>query len=348
MREAPALATKGPPSAAADASSRKRPTPLRRRLPARSSTRNPLLSWIGVVLFAVLGVLAPAVFYGATDYGYNLMLSVVIWAGLAVSWNVFSGLTRYLSLGHAAFFGAGAYAVGRLHPVLGPWPSLIAACLVAGLVGLLLGVVSLRLRGLFFTMATIGIAEMLRLGVLLSPDLTGGGSGITLGGLPSYRTIYYVGLGGLIVLLAAVLVCMSSIVGSRLIAIQDDEEALGATGVAVNRYKIVSFTLSVMAAGFFGGIYALQIGFVQPDAVFPLMISLTVVIMCMLGGIGTFWGPIAGAVVLSLLREELWARYPTIWDLSLGFVLIVIVLAMPSGALGAARRIVPALRKALL
>jgi branched-chain amino acid transport system permease protein len=320
----------------------------RGRFKMRASSRNPVMSWCGIAAFGVIGLIAPSVFYGATDYGYNLMLSLVIWTGLAVSWNVFSGLTRYLSLGHAAFFGVGAYAVAKLHPVIGAWPSLIAACLVAGLVGLLLGVATLRLRGLFFTMATIGIAEVLRLGVLLTPDLTGGGTGLTLGGLPSFAQIYYVALGFLVVLMAVVLLSMSSIVGARLVAIQDDEEALGAVGVAVSRYKIISFSLSVMGAGFFGGVYALQIGFVQADAVFPLLISLTVVIMCMLGGMGTFWGPVAGAVVLSLLREELWARYPTIWDLGLGVVLIVIVIAMPGGLLGAVRQHVPALRKHLL
>jgi branched-chain amino acid transport system permease protein len=312
----------------------------------RGSFGKPLLSWVGLALFALLGGLA--LFYGATDYGYNLMLSVVIWTGLAVSWNVFSGLTRYLSLGHAAFFGAGAYAVAKLQPVIGAWPSLIAACLAAGAVGLLLGISTLRLRGLYFTMATIGIAEVLRLGVLLVPDLTGGGTGLTIGGLPEFSEIYYAALAGLIVLLALALFAMSSIVGARLVAIQDDEESLAATGIAVNRYKIVSFTLSVMGAGFFGGIYALQIGFIQPDAVFPLLVSLTVVIMCMLGGIGTFWGPVSGAVLLSLLREELWARYPTVWDLGLGLVLIVIVIAMPGGLLGAVRRYVPGLRRHLL
>ena len=318
------------------------------RVPWRASTQKPGGSWGGIGLFGVVGFAAPALFFGESDYGYSFLLSIVIWTGLAISWNAFSGLTGYFSLGHAAFFGVGAYTVAILYPLLGAWPALIAASIVAGLFGFLLGFVSLRLRGLFFTMATIGIAEVLRLGIMLTPNWSGGATGLTLGKLPLYSTTYKMSLGILLLFIALQLIIMSSVHGRRLIAIRDDEDALNAVGVAVSRYKVLSFSLSVMAAGFFGGIYTLQLGYVQPDAVFPLLMSLTVVIMCLFGGIGTLWGPVLGALLLSLMREQLWFKYPTLWDLALGVLLVMIVLVMPGGFIGFLRRVVPALRKHLL
>lgn len=308
------------------------------RLPSRSSTQSPGLSWILLAALALLGGVAPAMFFGGTDYGYNFLIAIIVWTGLAVTWNSFSGQTGYFSLGHAAFFGAGAYSVAILHPLVGPWVALALSVVAPGILGLIFGLVTLRLRGLFFTVATIGIAEALRLTVMIMSDFTGGGTGLTFGDRPAYSTLYFVALPILILVIGVTILTAQSVTGRRLIAIRDDEEALGAVGIAVNRRKIFSFATSVATAGLFGGIYALQIGYVQPDAIFPLLLSLTVVIMCMLGGVGMIWGPVVGTVVLWLVRESVWLNYPSVWDIVLGVALIVIVLVLPAGLVGMLKR----------
>lgn len=307
------------------------------RLPAiRASTGSPTASYVLVAVLAAVLALLPIVM--GTRYIVQLSITTLIWVGLAVSWNLFSGATRYFSLGSAGFFGVGAYAAMLTATPLGLPLALLLSALAAAIIGLVVGASTLRLRGLYFTLVTIGLGEALRLTALLWQPLTGGGTGLTLRPQPPLELVYAI-VASVVVLLVLLSVALrSSRVGLRLFAIQDDEDSLAAAGVRVDHYKVLGFAASVAPMGVFGGLYGLQLGFIDPQSVFILPISLTVVIMVLLGGIGTIWGPVLGAAVLGLTTEVLWARFPFFHELVLGLMLITIVLFIPAGILGWLRR----------
>lgn len=298
----------------------------------RASTDSPTASFVGVAIVGVVLLVLPFVF--GTRYLLQLSVTTLVWVGLAVSWNMFSGATRYFSLGSAGFFGVGAYAAMLTSPTLGLPVALILAALLAALVGLVVGASTLRLRGLYFTLVTIGLAEALRLLALLWQPVTRGGTGVTLRALPPLELVYAIAASLLLLLLGVSVLLRSSRIGLRLLAIQDDEDSLAAAGVRVDRYKILGFAASVAPMGVFGGLYGFQLGFIDPQSVFILPISLTVVIMVLLGGIGTIWGPVFGGIVLGLLMEIIWFRFPFFHELVLGLLLIAIVLFMPGGIVG--------------
>lgn len=310
-------------------------TAMMRWLPARASTGSPHLSYaVAAVLLAVV-FLFPIVI--STRYILQLSISTLIWVGLAISWNSFSGFTRYFSLGSAGFFGVGAYTTMLAAEPLGLPLALMLSAMTAALVGLLVGASTLRLRGLYFTLVTIGLGEALRLLAFLWQPVTRGGTGLTLSTPAPLEVVYWVAASAVVVLLVLSVALRSARIGLRLIAIQDDEDSLAAAGVRVDRYKILGFAASVAPMGIFGGLYSLQVGFIDPQSVFVLPISLTVVIMVLLGGIGTIWGPVLGAVILGLTTEVLWARFPFFYELVLGVLLAVIVLFVPRGVVGSLR-----------
>jgi branched-chain amino acid transport system permease protein len=293
-------------------------------------------SVVGLGGFGLLIALFPLVSPDA--YTLHLAAATLIWAGLAVTWNLFSGYTGYLSVGHAAFFGIGAYASLLTVPRLGFIGALCVGAAAAGVIGLLVGTATLRLRGLYFALVTLGLTASLRTLTLMLGPVTGGAAGVTLDRFPPLLFVYGLAGGGVVLLLALALVLMSRPVGLRLIAIGDDEEALAATGVHVDRYKILAFTLTVMGAAVFGGLYSYRIGFINPDSVFAVAISFQVVIMVALGGRGTVWGPVIGALGLSAVSELLWIRFPFLNDLFLGLTLIVVVMVAPRGLFGYVKR----------
>jgi len=310
-----------------------------RSIAPRASSDSPTASYIAILIFAAVLLILP--FILGTRYLLQLSITTLIWVGMAVAWNMFSGATRYFSLGSAGFFGVGAYVALLTTPIVGMAVGLLLAALGAALVGLLVGVSTLRLRGLYFTLVTIGLGEALRLVALFAQPITRGGTGVTLREQPPLELVYAITAGLLLVLVTVSVVLRASRIGLRLVAIRDDEDSLAAAGVRVDRYKILGFAATVAPMGIFGGLYGFQLGFIHPQSVFILALSLTVVIMVLLGGIGTVWGPVVGGIVLGLIMETLWFRFPFIHELILGLLLIAIVLFMPSGVIGWLRRLIP-------
>lgn len=309
---------------------------------SRASSDSPGASYVAVLIIALVLLVLP--FILGTRYMLQLSITTLIWVGMAISWNTFSGATRYFSLGSAGFFGVGAYVTLLAAPTLGWEVGLLLAGVAAAFVGLLVGVSTLRLRGLYFTLVTIGLGEALRLVALFAQPITRGGTGVTLQEAPPLELVYAIAAGLVILLIAVSILVRSSRIGLRLVAIRDDEDSLAAAGVRVDRYKVLGFAATVAPMGVLGGVYGLQLGYIHPQSVFILAISLTVVIMVLLGGIGTVWGPIVGGVALGLIMETIWFRFPFIHELVLGLLLIAIVLFMPSGIMGWLRRVIPALR----
>jgi branched-chain amino acid transport system permease protein len=292
----------------------------------------------GAVLAALALVLAALALYPTigTGYGVRSTLQVFMWIALASSWNLISGLTGYVSFGHVAFYGAGAYTGAILITSAGwSWPlAALAGGVGAGVLALLIGYPCLRLKGPYFAIAMLGLNEVLRALVSYFEGLTGGGNGLSLPTLDATVPIYYaMGLTAVLVTLAARLIIASRF-GLRLMTIREDEVAAEALGIHTFRHKLLAFLLSAVGPGIVGALAAREQGYIEPLSVFPLATTITMIVMTLFGGKGTVWGPVLGAAVLFVAQEMVWARYPYIHPLLFGAIIVGVVLAMPRGVLG--------------
>jgi branched-chain amino acid transport system permease protein len=291
--------------------------------------------WFFAGLAAVLVVLAFYPLQG-TGYGVRTMLQLFMWIALAQSWNLISGLTGYVSFGHVAFFGMGAYTTAILVTKLG-WPWLLA-CLGGGVMAMVLALVigwpCLRLKGPYFAIAMLGLNEVLRVIVSYYEGLTGGGSGLSMPTLHASVPIYYaMGLVALAVTGLAYVIVTSRF-GLRLMTIREDEVAAEAMGIDTFHHKLLAFLLSAAGPGVAGALTARDQGYIEPISVFPLAITVTMIVMALFGGKGTVFGPVLGAVVLFVAQEMVWAHYPYVHPLLFGAIIIAVVLLMPRGVLG--------------
>jgi branched-chain amino acid transport system permease protein len=272
----------------------------------------------------------------ATGYGLRVMLQLFMWIALAQSWNLISGLTGYVSFGHVAFFGMGAYTTALLIARLG-WPWLVASLaggLMAAVLALVIGWPCLRLKGPYFAIAMLGLNEVLRVLASYFEGLTGGGLGLSLPTLDASLPIYYAmgGVAALVTLVAYLIV--TSRFGLRLMTIREDEVAAEAMGIDTFHYKLYAFLLSAVGPGVVGGLSARDQGYIEPISVFPLVTTITMIVMVLFGGKGTIWGPVIGAVVLFTFQELVWARFIYLHQLLFGAIMVAVVLAMPRGILG--------------
>lgn len=293
--------------------------------------RKVVLPALGVVMVAL--VIYPAL---GTGYGVRSALQTFMWIALAGSWNIISGLTGYVSFGHVAFFGAGAYAGAILVTSAGwPWPvAALAGGVAALLLALVIGYPCLRLKGPYFAIAMLGLNEVLRALVSYFEGLTGGGNGLSLPTLDASVPIYYVmGLLAALVTAAAYLIVTSRF-GLRLMTIREDEVAAEAMGIDTFHHKLGALLLSAVGPGIAGALMARDQGYIEPLSVFPLATTVTMIVMVLFGGKGTVWGPVLGAVVLFIAQELVWARYPYVHPLLFGAIIVLVVLAMPRGVLG--------------
>ena len=272
----------------------------------------------------------------ATGYGIRVMLQLFMWVALAQSWNLISGLTGYVSFGHVAFFGTGAYASSLLIVKASwPWP---LACLgggaTAAVLALVMGWPCLRLKGPYFAIAMLGLNEVLRVIVSYFEGLTGGGNGLSLPTLQASVEIYYaMGIVAAAVT-ALAYVIVTSRFGLRLMTIREDEVAAEAMGIDTLRYKLYAFLLSAVGPGIVGGLSARDQGYIEPISVFPLIMTITMIVMALFGGKGTIWGPVLGAVLLFSFQEMVWARFIYLHQLLFGAIIVAVVLLMPRGILG--------------
>ena len=292
----------------------------------------------GAVLTALAVVVTALAVYPAfaTGYGVRATLQIFMWIALAGSWNLISGLTGYVSFGHVSFFGIGAYAGAILISTAGwSWPvAALGGGLAACLLALVIGYPCLRLKGPYFAIAMLGLNEVLRALVSYFEGLTGGGSGLSLPTLDATKAIYYV-MGALAIAVTAVTyLIITSRFGLRLMTIREDEIAAEAMGIDTFHHKLVAFLISALGPGIAGALTARDQGYIEPISVFPLAITVTMIVMVLFGGKGTVWGPVLGAIALFVIQEIVWARYPYVHPLLFGAIIIAVVLAMPRGVLG--------------
>jgi branched-chain amino acid transport system permease protein len=291
--------------------------------------------WFLPALIAALALLSayPLV---ATGYGIRVMLQLFMWIALAQSWNLISGLTGYVSFGHVAFFGMGAYTAAILIARPGwPWP---AACLAGGVTAmafaLLVGWPCLRLKGPYFAIAMLGMNEVLRVAASYFEGLKGGGSGLSLPTMHTSVPIYY-GMALIAALVTGLAyLIITSRFGLRLMTIREDEVAAEAMGIDTFRYKLYAFALSAAGPGIVGGLAARDQGYIEPISVFPLTTTITMIVMALFGGKGTIWGPVLGATLLFGVQEVVWAKFIYLHQLLFGAIIVAVVLLMPRGILG--------------
>jgi branched-chain amino acid transport system permease protein len=291
--------------------------------------------WFVAVLVIVAAGLATYPLEG-TGYGVRFMLQLFMWIALAQSWNLISGLTGYVSFGHVVFFGTGAYTAAILIVRLG-WPWLwasVAGGATAMVLAFFIGWPCLRLKGPYFAISMLGVNEVLRVAVSYWEGLTGGGNGLSLPALYASVPIYYA--MGLVAagVTALTYLIITSRFGLRLMTIREDEVAAEAMGIDTFRYKLYAFLLSAVAPGIAGGLSARDQGYIEPISVFPLVTTITMIVMALFGGKGTIWGPVLGAVLLFGLQELVWARFPYLHQLLFGAIIVGVVLLMPRGILG--------------
>lgn len=274
--------------------------------------------------------------------GYQLVFALLtfLYIGMAYSWNLISGYTGYLSFGHVAFFGIGAYTVGILTATYGwPWQlTVLLGGLLAAALAVPLGRAMLRLRGPYFAIGMLAVAEIIRLLATVWRGVTRGGLGIFVSTSYNLVPVYYAMLGVMLAVMALSLWVDNSRFGLRLLAIRGDEDAAETLGIDTTREKSKAFVLSAFFPGLFGGLYAWYIGYIDPSSVFALSFSTNMVLMTLLGGAGTFIGPLIGGVVFSVALESLWVSFPSYHLMLSGLAIIAIVLFIPNGVVAVLRR----------
>lgn len=250
------------------------------------------------------------------EYVRGLGVRALTVAALAVAWNIVGGFGGRLSFGHAAFFGIGAYTSSLLliHGGISPWIGGLIGMIVAGLFALLLGAVTVRLRGIYFTLVTFVFALILLNLARYFSEITGGDVGLSLPlGAPSLGMLqfrgqigyYYVALVTLLVYVAISIFISKTPFGYRLRALRDDEEVAEALGIAAKKAKLQSFVLSAMMVAFVGTLLAQHDLFVDPGGAFGVERSVEMALGAIFGGIGTVWGPVVGGIGLVAIAE--WA-----------------------------------------
>lgn len=272
----------------------------------------------------------------ASGYGVRFMLQLFMWVALAQSWNLISGLTGYVSFGHVAFYGTGAYTTAIL-VTKGDWhwvPASLAGGVTAMLLALIIGYPCLRLKGPYFAISMLGLNEVMRVLVSYFEGLTGGGLGLSLPTLHASVPIYYFMGGVTLALTGLTYFILTSRFGLRLMTIREDEIAAEAMGINTAGYKLYAFLLSAVGPGIIGGLSARDQGYIEPISVFPLLTTITMIVMCLFGGKGTVWGPVLGAVSLFIFQELVWARFIYLHQMLFGAIIVAVVLLMPKGILG--------------
>jgi len=275
-----------------------------------------------------------------SPYILGFLTTTLMYIGIAQAWNVI-GLTGKISFGHAAFFGIGSYITVILYLRYGIHNLLILfiiSGLVSGLFAVIVGYPFLRLRGPYFAIGTLGLANVVYILAIAFKNLTNGASGISIP-ISSFVSksplVYYNVILGIVYLqILLYILLLNSKMGIALKTIRDDEEAALAVGVNTTFYKVIAFGISAFLTGVIGSFYALYITYINPMTVFSSSISLGAVAMSIFGGIGTVEGPIIGGIILLSVSEVFRSYMTNISLLVYGATMIIAMLFFPKGIIG--------------
>jgi branched-chain amino acid transport system permease protein len=315
--------------------------------PSGSTPAAPLQSRRALAI-ALVGVAALVVYpLLVADYQRSLVTELFIFAIVAMSLDLLLGFTGLMSLGHAAFFGLGAYVVIVLATLfdLNAWLGVALGIGASALAALVIGYFCVRASGIPFLMLTLAFSQLIYSVALKWRDVTGGSDGIGLAVKPSLfgftlsnsLTMYFVALFFFVLCFLGLRRLVSSPLGRVFIGIRENEARMLAIGYATRRYKLAAFTIGGAVAGLAGGLYAIFNGFISPDAVY-WSASGDILIMVMLGGAGTLLGPVFGATAF-LLMKNLVSTYSEHWLAIIGVVFVACVLFFPGGFWGTLRQV---------
>jgi branched-chain amino acid transport system permease protein len=244
-----------------------------------------------------------------------------------------SGIAGYVSFGHVVFWGIGAYITAILIVKMQfPWPiALLAGGIGAALFAAIISYPILKLSEVYFAISMLALAETVKILAAYFRGLTGGGGGIYLPPLVSVNTTYLLmGVLAFLVLLITYVLQNTKFFRS-LLAIRNNEIASESLGINTTNRKIQAFIFSAFFPGLAGGIYILNVAFIEPKTAFDISMTLNTIMMTIFGGIGTVFGPLIGPIVFMLLSESLWSRFPFFHKALLGVAIVVIVLVIPNG-----------------
>ncbi len=300
-----------------------------------------------IAFIAIVCLLIAFPVYVGSPYARHIMILLFLSIILGESWNIVGGYAGQYSVGHAAYFGAGAYGTmivinasqfdadklselqelakdSRLSSLLlsahdlHPWSGVIVGMIAALILSLIIGSICFRLRGPYFVLASIAVAEIVRLTVLNLPDLTQGAEGILISTLPPFTIgstvitnfnskipFYYIGLTLVLITILVTWLVQNSKAGYFFQAIREDQDAAHSLGISLTFYKNCALALSAVLTSLAGSFYAIYIKFIDPTTVLSLDLSVQIVLISIIGGIGTIFGPVVGAVVLVPLAEVL-------------------------------------------
>jgi branched-chain amino acid transport system permease protein len=293
--------------------------------------------WVPALLLIILVLLATLSLY-ASAYTIILLTSILMYIILTMSWVIFSAPTGYISLAPAAFFGVGIYTSA----ILGKELPLLVVIFIGGLasfcLALLVGALTLRLRGVYFTVFTFGLVELIKhLMLWYEINFTGTRGRFVI--VVDNNTIYYIMLAIFMALLITAYVIRRSKYGLALQSIGEYEDAAAHTGVNVNALKTTTFAISAFFMGAAGAIMATRWTYIDPYEAFKSLHSFMPVLMAIFGGMGQFYGPILGAAIFGYLEEILLTKFPYYYMLIFGIILVVTILYLPEGLVGLVQKL---------
>jgi branched-chain amino acid transport system permease protein len=308
-------------------------------------------NFIILAIIAIIWFLVPL--FVRKDYILSIVINIFLFAYLSQSWNILGGYAGYLSLGHTVFFGIGAYTSSLLFLYFGftPWMGMLIGATIAGLMGLFIGFLSFRyqLRGIFFAMITLAFGVICRV-IFTNSMFLGGAQGVLIPlDKPSFLTYqfgsklsyYYIGLVMLIFILIITIFIENSKFGYNLLALKGNESAAEALGIDTTAYKMRATVLSALLTAFAGTYYAQYLTYISPETVFSLNLSIEIVLITIVGGMGTIFGPTLGAFLLipvseftrSLLGDKAMGLHVVMY----GIILIIFCLVLPNGIIPSIR-----------
>jgi len=289
-----------------------------------------------VIIFFLIVLSLVILPYFLSPYRMSFFISIFMYVVLAYSWNFISGYTGYISFGQIAFFGLGAYAFAILISTFGMnWGlAAVLAAIISSLFAVPIGLVMLRLKGPYFAVGMMGLSQFLAAIAFNWRSLTNGAVGIYLPPVFSLSTVYYAFLVGVIAVLLLTWKLENTRFGLRLKTIKENENGAEAIGINTTFYKVFAFTLSAFFCGLAGALQIYYLSYIDPYVAINMSLNLTMISMTLLGGMGTMWGPLVGALMLGQLSEFLWASFPYIYMIIFGCIIVVIIAFLPSGIMG--------------
>jgi len=305
--------------------------------------RHAIFVAVGTAVLIVLPLLVKS------SFAIDILVRILLFAFIGTAWNLMGGYAKQLSLGHAAYFGLGAYTstILQINYDVSPWIGMVVGGVVAALASLPVGWLCFRLRGPYFTIATIATAQALMLIFLKFRDFAWGAEGTTipnLGTAPlmmqfeSKSSYYYVALGLLLLSLLITWLIERSWIGNYLVAIGEDEDAAEAIGVNAPKMKRDIYMISAFLTALAGTFYTQYIYFIDPATAFSFNISIEAALVSIVGGIGTLWGPLIGTVLLettsALLQSWLGSSIGGVQLTVYSLILMAVILWRPTGLMG--------------